>query len=260
MVCYAAFEAILRVVIRVQHRATMVARWQVGHDGPWTGHCSLSQSVRKDIPQQKSMPKAVRSCHKVLKCNYSNEWFRWWERQDEQEDHECEVVHDDCDAQALDFDGDEDIHQLTTLGLLKRFNDEFFIWFELQHLKFLHENLTIHWPDLQKGHSDETMDRLAFIFDVTELDRKARMDFMLLYQTGIVGRTCANKLLWLLMSTWAVGPEYKDISCKVSSEALTFRKSFERPPRWHSDNNDWTWIRLEVPDRRLLMWCPLSVP
>ncbi len=119
--------------------------------------------------------------------------------------------------------------QLLTIWLLKYYGDLHFRWFECKYLMFLHQNLTDHWPDLQRGHSPETMERLALIFKVLELDRKARVDFMLLYHTGLVGRTCANKVLWLLLSAWATDGRYRDLSNKVSQVVNLMRQTFERP-------------------------------
>ena len=89
--------------------------------------------------------------------------------------------------------------------------------------------LTESWEDLQRGEAQDTLIKLLQIFNVLELDKKARVDLMLLYNRGIAGRTCANKLLWELLSDWAMEPSYEGLSRKVSSEALWLRTTFDRP-------------------------------
>ena len=58
---------------------------------------------------------------------------------------------------------------------------------------------------------------------------------MLLAQSGLVGRTYANKILWSLLSNWALDPTYEDLSHKVSSEVGWARRNFDRPPRGNRD-------------------------
>jgi hypothetical protein len=47
-----------------------------------------------------------------------------------------------------------------------------------------------------------------------ELDYKAKVNLFLLAQSGLVGRTLANYLLWNLCAYWALGPTYEDLSHK----------------------------------------------
>ena len=108
---------------------------------------------------------------------------------------------------------------MTTLGWFKHLRDPCFPWFEWHYLRFLGKCLTDHWEDLQRGHSEETLAKILEIFNVLELDKKARVDLMLLYHSGLPGRTSANKVLWMLLSEWALDPTYEDLSHKVSKEA-----------------------------------------
>ena len=127
------------------------------------------------------------------------------------------------------------------------------------HLKFLHKCLTVDWHRLQGGVGDETLSKWLLIFRVLELDRKAMVDFMLLAQSGLVGRTYANKLLWKLLSNWALDPAYEDLSHKVSSEVGWARRNFDRPPRDHKDLQWWRWSAYDGPGRSR-QFSPLEVP
>ena len=54
------------------------------------------------------------------------------------------------------------------------------------------------------------------------------MDLFLLAQSGLVGRTLANYLLWNLCSDWALDPTYEDLSHEVSNAVGRLRKSFRQ--------------------------------
>ena len=118
---------------------------------------------------------------------------------------------------------------LTTLGWLKHVESPVFPWFEWHYLKFLHKCLTDYWWLIQGGSDDRAMELWHKVFVVLELDRKARVDIMLLAQSGLVGRSVANELMWDLMSTWALVDCYEDLSHKVSYEIKWRRRTFDRP-------------------------------
>ena len=101
---------------------------------------------------------------------------------------------------------------------------------------------------------------MALIFKVFELDRNARVDFMLLYHIGLVGRTCANKVLWMLLSAWATDGRYRDLSNKVSQMVNLMRQTFERHQKDHPDLERWSWKRFEENRPDMVKWSPLSVP
>ena len=138
--------------------------------------------------------------------------------------------------------------------------DPGFPYFEHQYLSFLKMNQTDYWEDLQGSTSQATLFKLIDIVEVLELDRKAQVEFMLLYHSGTPGRTCANKVLWELLSSWALDPAYEDLSHKVSKEVLLIRKSFDRPPWNHKDLIWWKWASYSVPWDRYARWNPLIVP
>ena len=133
-----------------------------------------------------------------------------------------------------------------------------FHWYEYMYLKFLHTCLTRDWWIIQGGHGLEALTKWYQIFEVLELDRKARRDFMLLVHSGLAGRSEANEIMWSLLSYWALQPQYKNLSSKVSQMILRARKKFDRPPRRHGDRHSWTWSMYEEPRHR--SWSPLAVP
>ena len=149
--------------------------------------------------------------------------------------------------------------RLTTLGLMYYYNHPHFAYFEAKHLHFLHTCLTSKWWKLQAGAGQETLEILLNIFRVLELDRKAQQDFMLLFQSGLVGRTQANKVLWDLLSKWSLELPYEDLSHKVTNAVGFARRSFDRPPRAHPDLVWWTWNRLRTPVENE-HFSPLRVP
>ena len=106
----------------------------------------------------------------------------------------------------------------------------------------------------------EAMDLWYLIFRVLELDRKAQLDLMLLAQSGHIGRGHANKIMWDLMSKWALDVTYEDLSHKVTNAVGWARKEFDRPPRGHKDAAKWTWKAYDVPTKEMAAWCPTKAP
>ena len=98
------------------------------------------------------------------------------------------------------------------------------------------------------------------IFRVLELDQKAQLDIMLLAQSGHIGRGHANKIMWDLMSNWALDDMYEDLSNKVSNQVGLARKRFDRPPAWHPDAQWWTWNAYDEPTKLMGPWCPKRRP
>ena len=139
---------------------------------------------------------------------------------------------------------------LTTLGWLKWYDDPSFKHLEWHYLKFLHENLTTKWHLIQFGTGGEALDLWYLIFKVLELDQKAQLDLMLLAHSGHIGRGYANKILWDLMSKWALDDTYEDLSHKVSNQVGWARRSFDRPPADHSDLSWWTWSAYDEPQKK----------
>ena len=150
-------------------------------------------------------------------------------------------------------------HKLTTLWLLKRNGDPAWRYFEWLRLRFLKECLTVKWPILMGGRDPHASYHWLYVMEVLELDRRARVDLLLLAQSGLPGRCEANRILWHLMAEWALEDSYRDLSSKVTNQVSQARKKFDRPPNWHPELLDWSWAfytdgRLNDP------WNPKTVP
>ena len=149
---------------------------------------------------------------------------------------------------------------LTTLGWLKYLEDPSFAHFEWHYLKFLEKCLTTNWHTIQFGVDAKATNLWYLIFKVLELDQKAQLDLMLLAHSGHIGRGYANKIMWDLMSKWALADTYEDLSHKVSNEVGLARRSFERPPAGHRDLQWWTWGAYDEPQKSMVHWCPKNPP
>ena len=149
---------------------------------------------------------------------------------------------------------------LTTLGWLKYLGDDGLLHFEWHYLKFLHQCLTTKWYTIQFGVDAEALNLWYLVFKVLELDQKAQLDLMLLAQSGHIGRGHANKIMWDLMSNWALDDIYEDLSHKVSNAVGCRRRLFDRPPADHPDCEWWTWERYDEPVKNMIPWCPCNTP
>ena len=149
---------------------------------------------------------------------------------------------------------------LTTLGWMKYLEVPYFEYFEWKHLKVVNWFLTDKWPLLQAGNDEEALDLWIKATRVLELDNKARRDLFLLAQSGYVGRTLANKVLFESLNVQAADRQYRDLSNLVSHEVYKHRRVFDRPPRKHGDLACWTWESYISPPAHLLKWAPDQVP
>ena len=81
------------------------------------------------------------------------------------------------------------------------------------------------------GMNEEALKLWLSTLQVLELDNKAKMDLFLLAQSGGVGRTHANKILWSLLSKHALERDYLELSNLVAHEVGRSRLLFDRHPR-----------------------------
>ena len=149
---------------------------------------------------------------------------------------------------------------MTTLGWLKFLNDPAWPWWEHYYLKFLHKALTTDWHEIQFGVNQRAIELWWMIMKVLELDKKSQLDLLILAQSGPVGRSWANRIMWNLMSDWALEGTYRDLSNKVSNEVNWARRNMDRPPRGHKDLQWWRWSYYKEPVRKQATWSPLAVP
>jgi hypothetical protein len=147
--------------------------------------------------------------------------------------------------------------ELTSLGLLRRTGHPLFRYYEMRYLQFVKACLTTDWPCLQGGSCPATLAKWLLIFQWMELDRKAVLDMVLLAHCGLPGRSEANRVLWELLSIWALKEEYVDISRKTSTLVWEARRHFERPPQADRDCLWWEPRHYVAP--RLPQWSPLAV-
>ena len=103
----------------------------------------------------------------------------------------------------------------------------------------------------------EALKKWHLIFAWLELDSKAIWDLMVLAHSGLVGRSEANRILWDLLSVWALKDEYLDLSRKTSTLVNDAHTAFERPPFGHPDSERWAPENLMVP--RYPQWSPMAV-
>ena len=146
------------------------------------------------------------------------------------------------------------------MGWLKFLEKPAFEYFEYHYLQIIHKTLTEHWATIQFGLDIEALNLWKEIFKFLELDAKSRRDLLLLAQSGEVGRAHANKIMWKLLSEWALEDEYRGLSNKVTSEVRWARSTFDRPPAGHHDLRWWRWSYLETLNWNLWFFGPRAKP
>ena len=112
------------------------------------------------------------------------------------------------------------------------------------------------------GFDPQAADLWLEIMLVVELDRKSAMDLILLAQSGAIGRAAANKIMWLLMTDWALDRDHPNLSKRVTAAVRKARERFDMPKNraWTIDGVPWSWELLETIPHDLQYWSPLSVP
>ena len=133
-------------------------------------------------------------------------------------------------------------------------------WFEDWYLHWVHETLTYNWAVIQGGTSGYAKTYLNQIWQVLELDSKAIADWYLLAQQSENGRTQANKILWELLSWYALEPDYRNLSALLSHLVGTSRRNHDRPPRHHDDFDSWYWAKYWEPREGTAQYGPRRAP
>ena len=150
--------------------------------------------------------------------------------------------------------------KLTTLGLLWLVKDPWFPWYFYKFCRVLKENLIHDWWFLHKGTGEVAAQKVLKIRRALELDMKAMREFLLLDQTGKVGRALSNEILWKLMTTVALDGEFRDMSNMTSGWVGGARTLVDIPPREHRDLHRWSWrghVHLPIEKQR---WHPDNAP
>ena len=98
------------------------------------------------------------------------------------------------------------------------------------------------------------------IWQVLEIDSKGVADWYLLAQQSENGRTQANKILWELLSWYALEPDYRNLSALLSHLVGTSRRNHDRPPRKHDDFDTWYWAKYWEPREGTAQYGPRRAP
>eukprot|EP00972_Heterocapsa_arctica_P042383 6246535-Heterocapsa_arctica.AAC.1 len=69
--------------------------------------------------------------------------------------------------------------------MLRQMNHQWFLFYEMHHLQFIKQSLTVDWPELQAGSTIKALKKWHLIFEWLELDRKSVMDLMTLAHSGL---------------------------------------------------------------------------
>ena len=114
---------------------------------------------------------------------------------------------------------------------------------------------------VMSGCDPQAEDLWLEIMMVIELDRKSAMDLLLLAQSGVIGRASANKIMWTLMTDWALDRAHPNLSRRVTMAVRSARERFDQlRSGWTSDGYQWTWDTLRTVPHDLRYWSPTSVP
>ena len=114
---------------------------------------------------------------------------------------------------------------------------------------------------VMSGCDPQAEDLWLEIMMVIELDRKSAMDLLLLAQSGVIGRASANKIMWTLMTDWALDRAHPNLSRRVTMAVRSARERFDQPRSGYtSDGYQWTWDTLQTAPHDLRYWSPTSVP
>ena len=98
------------------------------------------------------------------------------------------------------------------------------------------------------------------VLRMLDLDEKSMRGFFMLLHSGSVGRAAANKLLWNILSTWALDDPQKDISHMVTKEVGVARRVFDLPREDLMETTGWSWDRMRNSDETREAFRPKVVP
>ena len=134
-------------------------------------------------------------------------------------------------------------------------------YFELWYRHCIKILLTDLWWILQGGKDEASCRVWMRACMVLELDRKAKIELFLLLQAGKVGRAYGNKVMWKMLSYYALQKPYKNLSMLMTSQIKWARQSFDRPGRDMPDLKWWQWTCYwDMNYGNLHEWAPESIP
>ena len=89
--------------------------------------------------------------------------------------------------------------------------------------------LAVDWYLLQGDLTEEGSKLYYKVLRILDLDEFSMRGFFLLLHSGMVGRAAANKLLWDVLSMWALDDPQEDLSNMVTREVNVGRRVFDIP-------------------------------
>ena len=120
--------------------------------------------------------------------------------------------------------------------------------------------LAVDWYLLQGDLTDEGSVLYYKVLRILDLDEFSMRGFYLLLQSGLVGRAAANKLLWDVLSMWALDDPQEDLSNLVTHEVNVGRRVFDIPIQSLMESSGWSWDRMRNSDKDREAFRPEVVP
>ena len=148
-----------------------------------------------------------------------------------------------------------------SLQLLIHFKHPAAEYFELWYKHCIRILLVDLWYILQGGKNDAACQVWLRACKVMELDRKAKIELFLLLQAGKVGRAQGNRVMFKMLSYYALQKPYMNLSRLLTSQIKWARQTFDRPGREMPDMRRWEWSWYwDMDYRNLHEWSPESIP
>ena len=147
----------------------------------------------------------------------------------------------------------------TSLGMLKEIGHPSYPYLEWKFRCEILEYTTNLWPVIQGCSDIEALELWKDIASLLELDDMTWRHLMVLVHQGCAGRAAANKILWDLLTIYALG-EHVELNHKTMQLIGQFRRILDRPPEWHDDKRHWTYERAIEPTENLKNFAAEMVP
>ena len=148
---------------------------------------------------------------------------------------------------------------MTSLGMLKKINHPSYKYLEWKFRAEVLDFTTNFWPIVQGCSDDEALEYWKDIANLLELDEMTWRHLILMVHQGVTGRAAANKLIWDLLTQYAI-MEHVDLNHKAMSLITDCRKLIDRPPSWHDDAQHWTFERALQPTEIIKHFAAEAVP
>ena len=139
----------------------------------------------------------------------------------------------------MDWYGAIEDMPLNSLGMLKKIGHPSYKYLEWKQRSEILVFTTNYWPIVQGSSDEEALEFWKDIGDLLELDKVTWYHLILLVHQGVAGRACANKLIWNLLTQYAI-MSHCDLNKKAMSMIAQLRKLIDRPPAWSPYAKHWT--------------------